>query len=142
MSIRRLPVLRRYLLFQLPGIGIAIIVLAGLVEIWDMPVSAAALLLALWVAKDLALYPFVKVAYEPSSRGVNGPDALLGNIGIARDDLDPEGYVKVGSELWRARAVREEKISSGTRVRVVRVRDLTLVVEASDGDESGGSRIS
>ena len=50
MSYKPSPVFRRYLLFQLPGLGIAIVVLAGLVEFWELPVVAAVLLLALWVA--------------------------------------------------------------------------------------------
>ena len=137
MPSKPLPVFGRYLLFQLPGIGIATLVLVGLVEIWDLPVNAAVVLFALWVAKDLALYPFLKVAYQTRDSGVNGPDALLGNLGVAQDDLDPEGYVKIGSELWRARAAPEaESIVSGAPVRVVQMRNLMVVVEAADDNES------
>ena len=120
--------------------GFAFLVLTGLVEIWDVPFTTAVLLFALWVAKDLALYPFVKVAYASGHTHENGPDTLLGNLGVAQEDLDPEGYVKIGSELWRARAARgSESISSGEAVRVVRTRDLTVVVEAARDDEPGGS---
>ena len=137
MPSKPLSAFKKYLLFQLPGLGLAIVVLAGLTQIWDLPVAAAILLLALWVAKDLVLYPFLKVAYEPSGTGVNGPDAVLGNTGIAQEDLDPEGYVKIGSELWRARAARESAvIASGAPVRVVRMRGLTVVVEETHGDDT------
>ena len=64
MPSKPLPVFGRYLLFQLPGIGIATLVLVGLVEIWDLPVNAAVVLFALWVAKDLALYPFLNAKLE------------------------------------------------------------------------------
>ena len=140
MSSKSLPVFGRYLLFQLPGMGIAVVVLTGLVEIWDMRFTTAFVLFALWVAKDLALYPFLKVAYEPGGTGVNGPDALLGNLGVAQEDLDPEGYVKIGPELWRACIAHEaESIARGAPVRVVRMRDLTVVVEAAHDDEQDGT---
>jgi membrane-bound ClpP family serine protease len=82
--------------------------------------------LVIWVLKDLALYPFVRKAYEPRSGG--GADALLGAVATARDRLDPEGYVHVKHELWRAR-VRGGAIEKGEAVRVVEVQGLTLVVE-------------
>jgi len=137
MSSKPLSAFKKYLLFQLPGIGIAIVVLAGVTQIWDLPVGAAVLLLALWIAKDLALYPFLKVAYEPSGSSANGPDAVLGTTGIAQEDLDPEGYVKIGSELWHAYAENETAvIESGARVRVIRMRNLTVIVEATQGNDT------
>jgi len=43
--------------------------------------------------------------------------------------------VKIGAELWRARIAREtESIASGAPIRVVRMRDLTVVVEAAHDD--------
>jgi len=137
MPSKPLSTFQKYLLFQLPGMGITVVVLAGLTQIWDLPVAAAILLFALWAAKDLALYPFLKIAYEPSGTSVNGPDSVLGNTGIAQEDLDPEGYVKIGSELWRACAARETVvIASGAPVRVVRMRNLTVVVEATPDDDT------
>ncbi len=137
MPRKPLSAFKKYLLFQLPGVGLAIVVLAGLTQIWELPVAAAILLFALWVAKDLALFPFLKVAYEPSGTSVSGPDSVLGNTGIAQQDLDPEGYVKIGSELWRACAAKKTVvIANGAPVRVVRMRNLTVVVEATHGDDT------
>lgn len=137
MPSKPLSAFKKYLLFQLPGIGLTIVVLAAITQIWDLPISAAILLFALWVAKDLALYPFLKVAYEPSGSSRNGPDAVLGNTGIAQEDLDPEGYVKIGSELWRACAENESAvIASGAPIRVIRMHNLTVVVEATHGDDT------
>jgi len=135
MTIKPPPVFRRYMLFQLPGWGIAIVVLSGLVEIWDVSFVFAASLFALWILKDLVLYPFVKVAYQPSGRGINGSDAMLGALGVAQEDLDPEGYVKIGSELWGACTAKDEPILKGTTVRVLQVRGLVVVVEAAGADE-------
>jgi membrane protein implicated in regulation of membrane protease activity len=129
------------MLFQLPGMAITVLVLSGLIEIWDLQVTTAVVLFALWVAKDLALYPVLKVAYEQGTGGTNGPDALLGNLGVAQEDLNPEGYVKIGSELWRARVAHGTRpIASGAPVRVVRLRNLTVVVEAAHDDAPDGTQ--
>lgn len=124
--------LLRYWLFQLPGFLAVAALLALLVRWWELAPRLAALFLALWVLKDLALYPFVRRAYEARSGG--GADALLGVLATARDRLDPEGYVRVGHELWRAR-LREGSAERGAAVRVLAVRGLTLVVEVADREE-------
>ena len=54
---------------------------------------------------------------------------LIGREGIARDALDPDGYVVIGSERWRARATVH--VPPGGRVRIVAVEGLTLTVEGA-----------
>jgi membrane-bound ClpP family serine protease len=122
----------RYCLFQLPGFVAVAALLVVLVQWWGLAPRLAALFLALWVLKDLALYPFVRKAYEPRSGG--GADALVGSLATARDRLDPDGYVRVGHELWRAR-VRGGPVEKGAPVRVLEVRGLTLVVEVAAREE-------
>lgn len=122
----------RYWLFQLPGTVAVAACLVLLVRFWDLTPRAAALLLALWVTKDLVLYPFVRRSYEVRSGG--GAAALVGALATARERLDPEGYVRVGHELWRAR-VRGEPVEKGAAVRVLEVRGLTLVVEGAQREE-------
>jgi len=56
-----------------------------------------------------------------------GKQRMVGLVGEALEDLDPEGQVKVGGEIWRARAARP--VAAGTRVRVRAVRGLVLEVE-------------
>ena len=122
----------RYWLFQLPGAIAVATLLVLLVRYWELSPRLAALFMALWVLKDLALYPFVRRAYEPRSGG--GADALLGALATARDRLDPEGYVRVGHELWRAR-LREGVAERGASLRVLDVSGLTLVVEVAEPEE-------
>jgi len=55
------------------------------------------------------------------------PQAVIGEVGEARTDLNPTGSVYVGGELWTARA--DHQISAGSRVRVRRKDGLTLSVE-------------
>jgi membrane-bound serine protease (ClpP class) len=57
-----------------------------------------------------------------------GAPALVGQTGVARGTLSPEGQVLVQGELWRA-VVRGAPIDEGSRVRVVDVHGLTLTVE-------------
>lgn len=118
----------KYVLLEAPGWAVAAGVLGFFAWHGDLSRPLAALLFALWVAKDFALYPILRVAYEDGPR--DGTHGLVGALGTAKDRLDPEGYVRVGSELWRAVTVRGcDAIEAGAAVRVVEVRDLTLRVE-------------
>jgi membrane-bound serine protease (ClpP class) len=62
------------------------------------------------------------------ARSVVGAPALVGQVGVAREALMPEGQVQVQGELWRAVA-RGAPVEAGARVRVVDVQGLTLTVE-------------
>jgi membrane-bound ClpP family serine protease len=63
---------------------------------------------------------------------------MLGRIGVVCDDLDPDGFVQLGSERWRAvNVVTGSTVPAGTAVRVCEVRRLTLVVEATNEPVSG-----
>jgi membrane-bound serine protease (ClpP class) len=64
-----------------------------------------------------------------------GGSALVGQTGVARDALSPEGQVLVQGELWRAVA-RGAPVAEGARVRVVDANGLTLTVEKA---EEGGA---
>ncbi len=56
-----------------------------------------------------------------------GYTGLIGEIGIVKKSIKPEGKVFVHGELWNAKA--KEPISEGTKVRVVDVVNLVLDVE-------------
>ncbi len=120
---------RKYFLLELPGWVMAAVVLSAL-TVWEMVTRPVAVgLLALWVAKDFALFPLLKTAYEDSSR--DGTHTLIGAVGTAKDRLAPEGYVRVGSELWHARVDPDAPpVEPGGAVRVRAVEQLTLRVEA------------
>jgi len=63
-----------------------------------------------------------------AARSPVGAPALVGETGVARGALSPEGQVLVHGELWRAVA-RGTPVEEGARVRVVGVNGLTLTVE-------------
>lgn len=60
--------------------------------------------------------------------------ALLGKHALVTRDIaaDTPGEVKVGGELWMARAAQEGPIKAGTKVIVRMVRGAHLVVEPLD----------
>lgn len=63
-------------------------------------------------------------AYRRKPRG--GADGLVGEIGIAKEALAPEGLVFVHGEYWRA--VSSERIEPGEKVEVVGLKGLVLEV--------------
>lgn len=125
-------VVGKYLLFQVPSWAVAAVLAAAAVDRFDVSAPWAWGLAGAWVVKDLALFPFVRRAYEP---GDSTPGAsLVGLRGVATEALDPSGYVRLGSELWRATLAQGvEAVPQGGSVRVRSVRGLTLVV-GPDGE--------
>lgn len=118
----------RYLMFEIPGWVVAGAVLALLVHTGELHARTAWILLALFVGKDFALYPVLRVGYQPSAP--DGRAMLVGALGTARERLDPAGWVRVGAELWRAElADGHAPIEAGAPVRVVAVDAMTLHVE-------------
>lgn len=117
---------RRYLVLQLPGAVLFVIVLI-LVRRWaDLPAWLFFLLVALWVGKDGVLFPFVRKAYDPPE----DRNPMIGALGVAEDRLAPSGYVRIGGELWKAHIPGSRNaIDRGESVRVTDVEGLTLIVE-------------
>ena len=68
------------------------------------------------------------------SKPRTGTKGLVGEIGVVKKALAPEGKVFVHGELWNAKA--EKTIDENTKVRVVNVENLMLEVETLD-DHTG-----
>ncbi|MBI1736170.1 MAG: nodulation protein NfeD [Candidatus Rokubacteria bacterium] len=62
-----------------------------------------------------------------------GADGLVGQTGVAREDLAPEGQVTIQGEIWRAVAA-SGPVATGSRVRVVDIDGLTLKVVKADAE--------
>jgi membrane-bound serine protease (ClpP class) len=67
------------------------------------------------------------------SRPKGGMDGLVGEVGLVRKPIDPEGLVFVHGEYWRARC--KEKIDEGERVEVEGVDGLILKVKRATDTE-------
>jgi membrane-bound serine protease (ClpP class) len=61
-----------------------------------------------------------------------GRDSMIGELGEARTELNPDGVVTVRGAPWRARTYRGRPVSPGGAVRVVAVDRLVLEVEPGD----------
>lgn len=68
------------------------------------------------------------------NQAMAGAEGLVGEVGIVRSMLNPEGHIFVAGALWRARAPQAAgKVKTGTHVRIVGLNDsLTLDVEPVD----------
>lgn len=122
-------VLGRYVLFQIPELLLAGTGLVVLVGLDVLTARWAWILFALWIAKEVVLFPLVRKAYEPSDPAATS--RLIGATGVVIERLDREGRVRVGPELWRARLVAEAPapVEPGEFVCVTSVEGLTLWVE-------------
>ena len=60
------------------------------------------------------------------SKPIAGMEGLLGEIGIVKENIDPEGLIFIHGELWKA--VSDEKIEVGEKVEVESVKGLVLNV--------------
>jgi membrane protein implicated in regulation of membrane protease activity len=123
----------RYAAFQLPELAIVGCVLL-VVRQWDwLSTGTAGLIFALWIAKDVVMFPITRSAYLPGDGGSSRE--ILGAVGVAHDGLTEDAYVRIGPELWRARRVSgSPPITPGQRVRVVELDGFTVLVESHQGE--------
>lgn len=124
--------LTKYLLLQIPGWVLIALLAFGPGDRVGLPLWAAYALIMVWVVKDLLLYPLVRIAYQSDMRP--GAVRLIGARGVAKDQLNPSGYVQVRGELWRAEAEPSAKpIAPQSPIEVRGARGLTLIVTRRSG---------
>ncbi|MBE0603056.1 MAG: NfeD family protein [Deltaproteobacteria bacterium] len=119
----------RYLAFQVPETILFAVALI-LARRWtDLPSWAFWGLIIAWVAKDLCLFPFLWKFFEPPE----DRNPMVGTCGVAQERLAPSGWVRIGSELWKATVGKGSRpIALGEPVRILEVRGLTLIVEPEE----------
>lgn len=113
------------------GIGGAIAFVIGSVILFRDEagqVGVAVPLIATFALLSLALFVGI-VGYAIKTRlrpVVSGREEMLAAIGVAEEDFDGRGHVRVHSEIWNARA--EQPVRKGQRVRVTALDGLVLTV--------------
>ena len=124
----------RYALLQVAEVALLVLALI-VVQRWvDLPAWFGWGLVALWVAKDVILFPFVWRAYDWDRPGAT--NSMVGTQGIAEERLAPSGYVRVRGELWQAEVMGDgPPLDRGEAVRVRGICGLTLLIEP-DNEES------
>ena len=131
ISLKNIPkrVYIRYGLLMIPGtIGLVLILIV--VHQWvAIPVWLGLIIVLLWIAKDVLIFPFVWRAYDWNPSDVSGK--MIGERGLAKERLAPTGYIQIKGELWRAENIgKGPSIEKGEWVRVQKMTGLKLFVVA------------
>jgi len=118
----------RYALIQLPGTVLLVLVILLINRWWvTVPLWLGLGIVGLAIVKDLVLFPFLWRSYAGGNP--DDPSSMIGRRGIVIGRLDPEGYVRVRGELWRAETVENDRpVEEGRGVAVVGVSGLKLYV--------------
>jgi membrane-bound serine protease (ClpP class) len=117
------------------GAGGVVCMVLGALMLVDGPIPElrVKLLTALVVSVPIgaiAVFLMTLVLRAHKNPVASGVEAMIGEIGIARTPLGPDGKVFVHGELWNASANGD--IAAGSRVRVKRVEGLRVIVERAD----------
>lgn len=117
------------------GIGGVICLVFGALLLVDGPIPEMRvnLITALGVSIPLgaiAVFLMTLVLKAHQNPVATGPEAMIGEIGIARTNVERDGKVFVHGELWNASA--RSPISEGARVRVSGIDGLRVIVEPAD----------
>jgi len=120
------------------GVGgvIAFVIGAMILIDTDIPAFGVPLSLVATLAVVTALFVFAIAGAAMRARRrpvVSGVEQLIGSVGVVLSDGEGEGWVRVHSEQWRARA--GAPLKQGQRVRVTGKEGLVLTVAPID---SGG----
>jgi membrane-bound serine protease (ClpP class) len=116
------------MLFRTPGNGVG-------VSPWLVILIGGGLGLGLAVV----VTKVIEARHRPPSHHGGGAQGLLGETGVARTPLQPDGQVFVHGELWRARA-DTAPVAAGSRVQVRAVEGLMLHVVPEDRIPPEGAR--
>ena len=119
----------KYTLVQLPSWLLMAAIMFLLRHWFALPLWLVWTVIAFWVAKDAALFPLMRRAYEPGERTFG---SLIGERGTSRERLAPSGYILVRGELWRAEVQGGRGVEAGEEVEVQATRGLTLLVRPAE----------
>ena len=124
-----------YYIFPLVAVLLGVVVLVGILLIIRLYISlpgwVIAVMVTIWVLKDVALFPLVWRAYDWDRPGISR--VMTGAVGVVKKPLVPGGFVQIDGELWKAKNIGSEKVvERGTPVRVMKRIGLTVHVMAHD----------
>ncbi len=114
------------------AVGGLVILVVGLIVLAQATGSTAPIALIVTLGVVLALFAgmvifeIVIARHRPVTTGIRG---LEHEIGVVREPLAPVGAVFVHGERWRAVTADGSSLPVGAPVRILAVRDLTLIVQ-------------
>ena len=125
----------KYATHGILGIGGVICMIFGALVLVDGPIPQ--MRVHLWTALGasvpvgiLAIFLTTLVLRARRNRVVTGSEGMIGEIGVARTQLTPNGKVFVHGELWNATA--RATVPEGARVRVRQIEGLLLLVDPAE----------
>ncbi len=121
-----------YALLQIPGWALALLVVLLLLHWGWIGTTVAGVVLVLWLAKDILLYPLYRPGLATESAVSPGVGAMVGRVGQCRTEVNGRGMVLVQGERWLARSADGTRIAPGLHVRVVGHEGLILRVRIVD----------
>jgi membrane-bound serine protease (ClpP class) len=122
----------KYTSYGILGTGGVICMILGALMLVDGPIPEMRvhLITALVVSVPIgviAIFLMTLVVRAHQNPVATGVEAMIGEVGIARTNLQPDGKVFVHGELWNA--IAKSQIAEGSRVRVRDVDGLKVIVE-------------
>jgi membrane-bound ClpP family serine protease len=115
LGLRGMRSIRVYVLLELGEILAVVILIIVLAQFVRIPLWVAVAIPAGKLLKFILVYPSVRRSgKQPVAVGI---ESLLGKRGLVVDPLDPEGYVNIRGELWRARSA-DAPIPAGAEIEV------------------------
>jgi len=125
----------KYATHGILGIGGIICMVFGALFLVDGPIPEMRVNLVTALAVSIpigaiAVFLTTIVLRARRARVTTGQEGMIGEIGVARTALGPDGKVFVHGELWNASS--RAAIAEGARVRVASVNGLHLVVEPAE----------
>jgi membrane-bound ClpP family serine protease len=109
------------------------VVLVGLPELGiSIPLAVLIALMIGWAVVAVIIYRAGSRALR--RKPVSGLEAITGSKGTVVKTLDPEGLVRIGSELWRARSAGNS-IDAGQEVTIVGQNGIKLIVDRRDATD-------
>lgn len=124
--------LTRYALLQILGWALVLLVVLLLLRWGWVNTTAAGVVIVLWLAKDVLLYPLYLPALAAESAVSPGVEAMVGRTGHCRTEVNGRGMIEVQGERWLARSADGTRIAPGLRVQVVGHDGMILQVRVVD----------
>ncbi|WP_296758189.1 NfeD family protein [Thioalkalivibrio sp.] len=124
--------LTRYTLLQFLGWALVLLVVLVLLRWGWINTTAAWIVVVLWLAKDVLLYPLYRSALAVESAVSPGVEAMVGRVGNCRTEVNGRGMIEVQGERWLARSADGTRITPGLRVQVVGHDGMILQVRVVD----------
>jgi len=118
------------------GLGTFLYTLGSLTLYERFPVSWVTLLAGVGGVLLVALIGMPSMVRTRFATPTIGRQWMIGELGDAVTDVDPDGIVRIRGGQWKARTNRATPVRAAGRVRVVAIEGTTLEVEP----EQGGAR--